>query len=185
MDCSLLSGLAAEALVRHTSDDLSRVFFTNSGTEAVEAAIKFARCFTGRQDIVFCDHAFHGLTLGSLSVNGAEFFRERFGELAPGGRKIPFNDLEALERELSQKQAAAFIVEPVQGKSCEVAAEGYLAEAQRLCRQFGSLLIVDEVQSGMGRTGKWFAYQHWPEVEPDMICVAKSLSGDMRRWWRW
>jgi ornithine--oxo-acid transaminase len=177
MDCSLLSGLAAEALVRHTSEDLSRVFFTNSGTEAVEAALKFARCSTGRQDVVYCDHAFHGLTLGSLSVNGAAFFREHFGELVPGGRKIPFNDLEALEKELSSREAAAFIVEPVQGKSCEVAAEGYLAEAQRLCRKFGSLLILDEVQSGMGRTGKWFCYKHWPEVEPDMICVAKSLSG--------
>jgi ornithine--oxo-acid transaminase len=177
MDCSLLSGLAAEALTRHTTDGLSRVFFTNSGTEAVEASLKFARCFTGRQDVVFCDHAFHGLTLGSLSVNGANFFRERFGELTPGGRKIPFNDLEALERELSSGQVAAFIVEPVQGKSCEVAAEGYLAEAQRLCRKYGSLLILDEVQSGMGRTGKWFCFQHWPEVDPDMLCVAKSLSG--------
>jgi ornithine--oxo-acid transaminase len=177
MDCGILSGLVAETLCRHASEDLSRVFFTNSGTETVEAAIKFARCATGRQDIVFCDHAFHGLTLGSLSVNGADFFRERFGELAPGGRKVPFNDLEALEKELNKRQAAAFIVEPVQGKSCEVVADGYLEEAQRLCRKNGSLLIVDEVQCGLGRTGKWFAYQHWPEVEPDIICTAKALSG--------
>ena len=119
MDCSLLSGLAAEALVRHTSDDLSRVFFTNSGTEAVEAAIKFARCFTGRQDIVFCDHAFHGLTLGSLSVNGAEFFRERFGELMPGGRKIPFNDLAALERELSRNRRRRLSSSRCRGKAAK------------------------------------------------------------------
>jgi ornithine--oxo-acid transaminase len=177
MDCSLLSGLAAEAIVRHTSDSLSRVFFTNSGTETVEAALKFARCVTGRQDIVFCDHAFHGLTLGSLSVNGADFFRERFGQPIPGSRKIPFNDLAALERELSSRQCAAFIVEPIQGKSCEVVADGFLAEAQRLCHKFGSLLIVDEVQCGLGRSGKWFCFQHWPDVDPDILCTAKALSG--------
>jgi ornithine--oxo-acid transaminase len=177
MDCSVLSGLAAQALVRHVHDGLSRVFFTNSGTETVEAALKFARCATGRQDIIFCEHAFHGLTLGSLSVNGDQFFRERFGDLMPGGRKIPFNDLPALEKELSGRQAAAFIVEPVQGKSCEVVSDGYLIEAQRLCRKYGSLLIADEVQCGLGRTGKWFAYQHWEDVEPDIVCCAKALSG--------
>jgi acetylornithine/succinyldiaminopimelate/putrescine aminotransferase len=177
MDCGILSGLAAEALVRHMPDGLSRLFFTNSGTETVEAALKFARCATGRQEIVFCDHAFHGLTAGSLSVNGADFFRERFGEMIPGARKIPFNDLPALEKELNRKQAAAFIVEPVQGKSCEVVSDDYLIEAQRLCRLNGSLLIIDEVQTGLGRTGKWFAFQHWPVVEPDIVCVAKALSG--------
>jgi ornithine--oxo-acid transaminase len=177
MDCSVLSGLAAQALVRHVHEGLSRVFFTNSGTETVEAALKFARCATGRQDVIFCDHAFHGLTLGSLSVNGDQFFRERFGDLMPGGRKIPFNDLPALEKELSGREVAAFIVEPVQGKSCEVVADGYLAEAQRLCHKYGSLLIADEIQCGLGRTGKWFAYQHWPEVEPDIVCCAKALSG--------
>jgi ornithine--oxo-acid transaminase len=177
MDCSVLSGLAAEALVRHTPDEMSRVFFTNSGTETVESAIKFARCATGRQDIIYCDHAFHGLTAGSLSINGDEFFRERFGEPIPGGRKIPFNDLAALEKELSSRQAAAFIVEPVQGKSCEVVADDFLIEAQYLCRKYRSLLIVDEVQCGLGRTGKWFCFQHWPGVEPDIVCCAKALSG--------
>jgi ornithine--oxo-acid transaminase len=177
MDCSLLSGLVAETLTRHTSDGLSRVFFCNSGAEAVETAIKFARCNTGRQDVVYCDHAFHGLTTGALSVNGAKFFRERFGELAPGPKMVPFNDLAALEKALSTRQAAAFIVEPIQGKSCEFVADGYLAEAQRLCTKYGSLLICDEVQCGLGRTGKWFAYQHFDNVEPDIICVAKALSG--------
>jgi len=177
MDCSVLSGLAAEALVQHAPEHLSRVFFTNSGTETVESAIKFARCATGRQDIIYCDHGFHGLTAGSLSVNGDEFFRERFGEPVPGGRKIPFNDLAALEKELSSHQAAAFIVEPVQGKSCEVVADDFLIEAQNLCHKHGSLLIVDEVQCGLGRTGKWFCFQHWPDVEPDIICCAKALSG--------
>jgi ornithine--oxo-acid transaminase len=177
MDCSLLSGLAAEKLCAHAGGDLSRVFFTNSGTETVEAALKFARCATGRQKIIYCDHAFHGLTLGSLSVNGAEFFRERFGEMIPGACMIPFNDLPSLERVLSSREAAAFIVEPIQGKSCDVLSDGFLADAQKLCKKYGSLLILDEVQSGLGRTGKWFCFQHWPEVEPDIVCVAKSLSG--------
>lgn len=177
MDCSVLAGMAAEKLCQIAGADLSRVFFCNSGTESVEAAIKFARCVTSRQKIIYCDHGFHGLTTGSLSLNGAEFFRERFGQLAPGTTKVPFNDLESLEKELSHRQAAAFILEPVQGKSCEVVADGYLAEAQRLCRKFGTLLILDEVQTGMGRTGKWFCYQHWPEVEPDIVCCSKALSG--------
>ena len=177
MECSLLSGLVAEKLTSHTSENLSRVFFCNSGTESIETAIKFARCATGRQGIIYCDHAFHGLTTGSLALNGSEFFKARFGELMPGGQMVPFNDLVSLEQALSSKKAAAFIVEPVQGKTCEVVADGYLAEAQRLCRKYGTLLICDEVQCGLGRTGKWFAYQHWPDVEPDIICVAKALSG--------
>jgi ornithine--oxo-acid transaminase len=181
MDCSLLAGLVAEKLTSHTSmpdgHALSRVFFCNSGTETVETAIKFARCFTGKSRILYCDHAFHGLTTGSLSLNGADFFRERFGDLMPGTSAVAFNDLPALEQALHRKDVAAFIVEPVQGKSCEVVADGYLAEAQRLCRRAGALLVADEVQCGLGRTGKWFAYQHWPEVEPDIVCVAKALSG--------
>ena len=153
------------------------MFFCNSGTESVEAAIKFARCFTRKQRILFCDHAFHGLTVGALSLNGSDFFRERFGNLMPDTSKVPFNDLEALEKALWQKDTAAFVVEPVQGKTCEVAADGYLAEAGRLCRKAGAPLVADEVQCGLGRTGEWFAYQHWPEVEPDIVCVAKALSG--------
>ncbi len=181
MDCSLLAGLVAEKLTSHTTpektDELSRVFFCNSGTETVETAIKFARAFTGKSRILYCDHAFHGLTTGSLSLNGAEFFRERFGDLLPGTSSVAFNDLTALEQALHRKDVAAFVVEPVQGKSCDVVADGYLAEAQRLCRRAGALLVADEVQCGLGRTGKWFAYQHSPEVQPDILCVAKALSG--------
>ena len=176
MDCAILSGLVAEKLTQHTSPGLSRVFFTNSGTETVEGALKFARCFTGRQNIIYCDHAFHGLTNGSLGVNGADFFKERFGQFAPGAVKVPFNDLPALEQALAAKNAAAFIVEPVQGKSCEVVADGYLKEAQRLCHAAGTLLILDEVQCGLGRTGKWFVYHYFDGVEPDILCVAKALS---------
>ena len=177
MECSILSGLVAEKLTSHTSPGLSRVFFTNSGTETVEGALKFARCFTSRQKIVYCDHAFHGLSAGSLAINGADFFKERFGEFVPGAVKIPFNDLPALEKALAAKDVAAFIVEPVQGKSCEVVADGFLKEAQRLCKADGTLLILDEVQCGLGRTGKWFCYQHFDGVEPDILCVAKALSG--------
>lgn len=181
MDCSLLAGLVAEKLTSHTAphkdQPLTRVFFCNSGTESVETAIKFARCFTGKQRILYCEHAFHGLTTGSLSLNGAGFFRERFGDLMPGTESIPFNDLAALDRALARKDVAAFFIEPVQGKSCEVVSDGFLEDAQTLCRKAGALLAVDEVQCGMGRTGKWFAYQHWPSVEPDIVCVAKALSG--------
>jgi len=181
MDCSLLAGLVAEKLTSHTSDGskhgLSRVFFCNSGTETIETAIKFARCSTGKSRVIYCDHAFHGLSIGSLSLNGAEFFRERFGDLMPGTEAVPFNDLVALERAMMRKDVAAFVIEPVQGKSCASVADGYLEEARRICRKAGALLVVDEVQSGLGRTGKWFAYQHWPDVEPDIVCVAKALSG--------
>lgn len=181
MDCSLLAGLAAEKLTHLTAprkeQNLTRVFFCNSGTESVEAAIKFARCFTRKPRILYWDHAFHGLTMGSLALNGAEFFRERFGDPMPGTESVPFNDLAALERALARKDVAAFFVEPVQGKSCEVVADGYLENASKLCRKAGALLVADEVQCGIGRTGKWFAYQHWPRVEPDIVCVAKALSG--------
>lgn len=177
MDCGMLSGLVAEKLTEKAGGELSRVFFCNSGTESIEAAIKFARCATGRRELLHCDHSFHGLTTGALSLNGAEFFRERFGDLLPGTRKVPFNDLPALERELATKTVAAFVVEPIQGKSCEVVRDGYLAEAQRLCQKYGTLLVLDEVQTGIGRTGKWFCFQHWPDVEPDIVCVSKSLSG--------
>jgi ornithine--oxo-acid transaminase len=181
MDCSLLAGLVAEKLTKHASAgsnrELKRVFFCNSGTETIETAIKFARCHTRKSKILFCDHAFHGLTVGSLSLNGSDFFRQRFGSLMQDTQKVPFNDLAALEEALRDEDVAAFVVEPVQGKTCEVVADGYLEAAGRLCRKAGALLVLDEVQSGLGRTGKWFAYQHWPNTEPDIVCVAKALSG--------
>jgi ornithine--oxo-acid transaminase len=177
MECSILSGLVAEKLAKHAGGNLSRCFFTNSGTETVEGALKFARCFTNRQKIVYCDHAFHGLTGGALAVNGAEFFKERFGDFAPGAVMVPFNDLPALEKALAGKDVAAFIVEPVQGKSCEVVTQEFIEGAQRLCKANGTLLILDEVQCGLGRTGKWFCFQHFPGIEPDILCVAKALSG--------
>ncbi|MEG8181532.1 aspartate aminotransferase family protein [Nocardia terpenica] len=174
-DCQPLPGLAAEQLLSHTPH-LDRVFFGNSGTEAVETALKFARHATGRQRILYCEHAFHGLTIGSLSVNGENSFRAGFGPLLPD-TAVPLGDLEALERELRRGDVAALIVEPIQGKTVHGTPPGYLAAAQRLLHKHRALLIVDEVQTGIGRTGAFFAYQHEPEVEPDLVCAAKALSG--------
>ena len=173
-DCALLPGLLAERLLAKTPG-LDRVYFCNSGTEAVEAALKFARYATGRPRVLYCDHAFHGLTTGSLSVNGADEFRRGFNPLVPD-TAIAFGDLDALEAELRKGDVAAFIVEPIQGKGVAVAPPGYLAAASKLVRDRGALLICDEVQTGMGRTGRFFAYQH-DDVDPDIVTVAKTLSG--------
>ncbi len=176
MDVSLLSGLLAERILKTTPANLNKMFFCNSGTEAVEAAIKFARYVTKRENIVFCDHGYHGLTMGSLSLNGENIFREGFGPLLPGCSSVPFNNLEALEHALATQDVAAFIVEPVQGKGVNVPDDHYLPEVQRLCKKYGTLFVADEVQTGLGRTGKFWAIEHWG-VEPDMICMAKALSG--------
>ncbi len=176
MDVSLLAGLLAEKLVRTTPEPLSRVFFCNSGAEAVEAAIKFARYTTGRSRILYCEHAFHGLTLGALSLNGEEIFRQGFGPLLPDCIPIPFNDLDALERALEEQPTAALIVEPIQGKGVNLPDDDYLFEAAHLCHKHGALFVADEVQTGLGRTGKLWAVEHWG-VEPDMLLMAKALSG--------
>lgn len=176
MDVSLLSGLLAEKILETTPDNLNKMFFCNSGTESVEAAIKFARYATNRENIVFCEHSFHGLTTGALSLNGEQIFREGFGPLLPGCSSVPFNDLEALEQALSKNDVAAFIVEPIQGKGVNVPDDNYLPEVELLCKKYGTLFVADEVQTGLGRTGKFWAIEHWG-VQPDMICMAKALSG--------
>ena len=173
---SLLPGLLAEELLKRTPDRLARVLFTNSGTEAVEAALKLGRAATGRARVVSVAHGFHGLTLGSLSANGGPHFVERFGPLLPGFSHVPFGDLDALEQELRGEDVALFLVEPVQGHGVYLPPDGYLAAAQQLCRSYGTLFAVDEVQTGLGRTGKLFAFEHWG-LEPDLVTVAKSLSG--------
>ena len=175
MDVSLLAGLLAERLLGSVPF-LDKVFFANSGSEAVEAAIKFARRATGRPGIVYCDHAFHGLTCGALSANGDEIFREGFGPLLTGFTSIPFNDLGALERALSGRNVAAFIVEPIQGKGVNLPDDLYLRGVQALCRKYGTLFVADEIQTGLGRTGRFLAIEHWG-VEPDMVLLAKTLSG--------
>ena len=177
LDVSLLSGLLGEALVDIApGDQLDRVFFANSGAETVEAAIKFARSATRRERIVFCDHAFHGLTYGALSLSGEKVFRDGFGPFLGACSSVPFNDLAALERALASRDVAAFIVEPIQGKGVNLPDDDYLAEAARLCRQYVALFVADEVQTGLGRTGRMWAVEHWG-VEPDMLLAAKALSG--------
>ncbi|MDT3399968.1 aspartate aminotransferase family protein [Streptomyces sp. B1866] len=174
-DCPPLPGLLAERLLAH-APHLDRVFFGNSGTEAVETALKFARCATGKPRILYCAHAFHGLTTGSLSVNGEDGFRKGFAPLLPD-TPVELGDLAALERELRRGDVAGFVVEPIQGKGVHEAPPGFLRAAQELLHRHRALLIADEVQTGLGRTGDFFAYQHEEGVEPDLVCVAKALSG--------
>lgn len=174
-DCPPLPGLLAEKLLGY-APHLDRVFFGNSGTEAVETALKFARYATGKPRVLYCAHAFHGLTTGSLSVNGESGFRDGFAPLLPD-TAIELGDLDALERELRRGDVAAFVVEPIQGKGVHLPPPGFLRAAQELLHRHKALLIADEVQTGLGRTGKFFAYQHEQGVEPDLVCVAKSLSG--------
>ena len=174
MDTALLTGLLAEALIERVPT-LDRVYFSSSGTEAVEAALKFARFSTGKPRVLYCDHAFHGLTAGSLSVNGAKEFRAGFGPMLPG-TCIPFGDLDLLSAELQHGDVAALIVEPIQGKTVHIAPDGYLAEAASLLHRKGALLICDEVQTGLGRTGRFLCHEH-DGVHPDIVTIAKTLSG--------
>jgi len=175
MDVSTLAGILAERLLARVPY-LDKVFFANSGTESVEAAIKFARAATGRPGIVYCEHAFHGLSYGALSLNGDDVFRTGFEPLLPDCVRIPFNDLLALEKALRSRTMAAFIVEPIQGKGVVLPADDYLKTAADLCRRHGTLFVADEIQTGLGRTGRFLAVEHW-NVEPDMVLIAKSLSG--------
>jgi ornithine--oxo-acid transaminase len=175
LDVSTLAGVLAERLLAHVPY-LDKVFFANSGAECVEAAIKFARCATGRPGIVYCDHAFHGLSYGALSLTGDVNFRAGFGPLLPDCTSIPFNDLAALEKELSTRQVAAFMVEPIQGKGVNMPTDEFLPGAAALCRRYGTLLVADEIQTGIGRTGRFLACEHW-NIEPDMVLLAKALSG--------
>lgn len=177
LDAPLLSGLLAKELKRRMPNDLDYVYFTNSGTEGVETAIKYARCATRRSGIIYAHKAFHGLSNGALSLNGDEIFREGFGPLLPDCFQVPFGDIESLETALSKKNIAAFIVEPIQGKGVNIPPAGYLKQAQELCHQFGTLFVADEIQSGMGRTGKFLALEHEGDVDPDIVILSKSLSG--------
>ncbi len=175
LDVSVLAGILAERLLKHVPY-LDKVFFDSTGAGATEAALKFSRAATGRTGIVYCGHAFHGLTYGALSLNGEAAFRKGFGPLLPDCNEVPFNDLAALEQALSSRQVAAFIVEPIQGKGVNMPDDDYLAGALALCRKYGTLFIADEIQTGLGRTGKFLAVEHWG-IEPDMVLIAKALSG--------
>jgi ornithine--oxo-acid transaminase len=173
---TLLSGVLAEQLLARAPGSIGAMVPANTGTEAVEASIKIARAATGRERVLYLEHAFHGLTLGSLSVNGNDEFRAGFGPFLPGCDPVPLGDTDALAAELARGDVAALIVEPIQGKGVHLPPDGYLADAQRLCREAETLFICDEVQTGLGRTGRFFALEHWG-LEPDMVCVAKALSG--------
>jgi len=175
MDVSTLAGLLAERLLAYTPW-LQKAFFTNSGAETFEAALKFARAATGRPGIVYCEHSFHGLTYGALSAVGDSLYRGGFGPVLPGFVEIPFNDLPALERALKNRDVAAFCVEPIQGKGVNMPSPDYLADAHALCKKYGALFVADEIQTGLGRTGRFLAVEHWG-VEPDMVLLAKGLSG--------
>ena len=176
MDVTILAGLLAERLVAKMPAGLEKIFFCNSGAESVEAAIKFARYATKRSKIVFVERGYHGLTYGPLSINGMEEFREGFGPLLPDCVRIPFDDLPALENALRGKDVAAFIVEPIIGHGVHIPSDEYLPGASALCKKYGALLVADEVQTGLGRTGKFLAVEHWG-VEPDLVLLAKALSG--------
>jgi ornithine--oxo-acid transaminase len=177
LEAPLLSGLLAQELKKRMPVPLDMVFFTNSGAEGIETALKYARCATGRPGIVHCEKAFHGLTYGALSLNGDESFRAGFEPFLTDCRKIRFDDLEALERELERGDVAAFVVEPIQGKGVNIPSPGYLREAARLCHKHGAIFVDDEVQTGMGRTGRFLAIEHDGPVEADIVVLAKTLSG--------
>jgi 3-acetyloctanal aminotransferase len=169
----------AERLIGQAPTGLEMTFFTNSGTESVEAAIKLARAATGRTGLLSCDGSFHGKTMGSLSLTGNPAYQKSFRPLLGDCQSIPYGDFEALERTLASRHFAAFIVEPIQGEGgMRVPPAGYLREVQSICRSTETLLIVDEVQTGMGRTGRLFAVDH-EDVHPDIITLAKSLGGGM------
>ncbi len=178
MDAPLLAGLLAEALAARAPAGLTAIHFTNSGTETAEAALKFARYATGRPRVVYCDNGYHGLTYGALSAMGADYFRDGFGPFLPGFTAVPFGDLAALERALAAGDVAAFVTEPIQGGGVIMPPPGYLREAKRLCERRGTLLVLDEIQTGLGRTGRLFALEH-EGVVPDMLLLAKALSGGL------
>lgn len=177
VDASLPVAQLAARLSNVSHPDLCRVVFTSSGTEATEAAIKTARAATGRTALVACDGGWHGLTVGSLSLMGDADHRQRLGSLLPDVLHIPFGDAAALQDICRRRTPAAFIVEPIQGEGgIRVPSPEYLGEARRICRKHGCLLVIDEIQTGLGRTGRMFATD-FTESLPDMLLVGKALSG--------
>jgi ornithine--oxo-acid transaminase len=174
-----LAGELAGRLCRLAGGGLTKVFFASSGSEGVETAIKFARAHTGRVGLLSCDRAFHGLTCGALSLMNGEYWRNGFGPLLPDTNFVPFGDLAALEKELSTRRYAALFVEPIQAEGgIRVPEPNYLQDAQALCRRHGSLLVADEVQTGMFRTGPFLASHHFG-IAPDIVVLAKALSGGL------
>lgn len=172
-----LAGVLAHNIAEITPGDLKHCFFANSGAEAVEGALKVARITTGKPVVLSTSGSFHGKTMGALSLTGREKYQEPFKPMVPACEKVPYNDLKALEERLKKGDVAGFIVEPIQGEGGIIVPDkGYLKAAEELCHKYGALLIADEIQTGLGRTGKMFACE-WDEAKPDIMCIAKSISG--------
>lgn len=170
------AALAANLAVM-TGGELTRSFFCNSGAEAVEGALKLAKTASGKSRVVYCKNSFHGKTYGALSVTGREKYRKPFEPLMPGCDEVEYGNVDELDRKFREGNIAAFIVEPIQGEGgIIVPPKGYLKEVRRLCDKYEVLLIIDEIQTGFGRTGRMFAYMH-EDITPDILCVAKSLGG--------
>jgi ornithine--oxo-acid transaminase len=174
-----LAGELAEKLCSRAGSRFKKAFFCSSGSEGIEAAIKFSRAHTGRTGLLYADGAFHGLTCGALSLMGDPFWRDGFGPMLPDTKEIPFGDEKALEEKLSSRKFAAFIVEPIQSEAgIRIPAREYLETAQALCKSNGTLFVLDEVQTGMYRTGPFLASQLF-HADADMIVLAKALSGGL------
>jgi ornithine--oxo-acid transaminase len=174
-----LAGELAERLCRLAGGKLNKVFFASSGSEGVEAAIKFSRAATGRDALLYAERAFHGLTCGALSLMDNEFWRGGFGPLLPHTDAVPFDDVAAVEKKLQTRKFAAFIVEPIQSEGgVRIPSPDYLRQVQFLCKRYGTLFVLDEVQTGMFRTGKFLAAHHF-HLQPDMVILAKALSGGL------
>ena len=165
-------------LVQIAPKSLKKAFLCNSGTEAVEAAIKLARYSTGKTDIICAEHAFHGRTLGALSATYNPSYRDIYKPLVPGFHFVPFNDIEAFKKAITER-TAAIILELIQGAGgINVADKEFIAEIRKLCDEKDILLIIDEVQTGFCRTGKWFASEHY-NLQPDMLCLAKGIASGL------
>jgi ornithine--oxo-acid transaminase len=180
MDAPPLSGkLAQELTAKDPTGRLKYAYFGNSGAEAIECALKFARAATGRPGLLSVQGGFHGLSMGALSLCGDESWRERFGPFLPGCKQIPYGDVAAIEKELRTHEIAALIMEPIQGEGGVLEwTSSQWSDIQKLCKKYGTLLILDEIQTGMGRTGKFFAFEHWG-IEPDLVCLSKALTNGM------
>jgi ornithine--oxo-acid transaminase len=176
---SELAGELAARLCKRAGGRLTQVFFASSGSEGIESAIKFSRAHTRRDGLLFLDGAFHGLTCGALSLMGSSFWKTGFGALLPGAEQLRFGDLDLLRTRLATEKYAALFLEPIQAEAgVRFFSPEYLHEVQSLCRRFGTLLVVDEVQTGLCRTGEFLASKHLG-IDPDIVVLAKALSGGL------
>jgi ornithine--oxo-acid transaminase len=174
-----LAGELAGRLCRLAGGRVTRAFFPSSGSEGVEAAIKFSRATTKRNGILYAENGFHGLTCGALSLMSNEFWREGFGPLLEDTQAVPFGSIEALEKQLKTRKFASFISEPIQSEAgINLSTREYMQKAQELCRKYGTLFVLDEVQTGLHRTGPFLAAHHYG-VEPDMVILAKAMSAGL------